>query len=271
VIEDGYSITVEKDKTDRPHSMADMHLHTCHEIYFLVSGRRRYFIGHSIYDVAPGNVVIIPRGELHRTISVDRTGYDRYLLYFYENRIGSLIESVGKKNFEQFLESGCYKLPQEIVRKIQKRFEELLDDKQKGDKYLKAVEEQVLREILLLVMRFGEKNTTVSGGSAEKIQEAAQYISENYGSEITLHTAAGLAYMEDTYFSKQFNNLTGFGFNEYLTQTRIKAAEKMLLETQLSVGEIAENCGFSAANYFGDVFKSFKGVSPSQFRKLFKQ
>lgn len=268
MIEDGYSITVEKDITNKPHSMTYMHAHTCHEIYFLISGRRRYFIGHTIYDVAPGNVVIIPSGELHRTTAIGKTGYDRYLLYFYENRIASLIESVGRQNFNALLEGGCLKIPQESARKIQKMLEEISEEKKKCDRFLKAVEENILQEILLTLLRYGERKLSVSGGTAEKIQEAAQYISENYASEITLHTAAELSYMEDTYFSKQFKKLTGFGFNEYLTQTRIKAAENLLATTSLSIGEIAEKCGFSAGNYFGDVFKSLKGVSPSQFRKM---
>lgn len=267
MIEDGYSITAEKDKTDRPHSMTYMHEHTCHEIYLLISGRRRYFIGHTIYDLAPGNVIIIPKGELHRTTAIGKAGHDRYVIYFYENRIKALIENVGRERFDAFLRCRALKISGEVTRLIQEKIEILLSEKKAADKFTKAFEENALEEILLLLMRHGEEKTGVSGGRAEKIQEAAQYISENYGNEITLHTIAQLVYMEDTYFSKQFKALTGFGFNEYLIKTRIKAAEKMLLETQLSVGEIAQKCGFSAGNYFGDVFKAEKGMSPSQFRK----
>ena len=267
MIEDGYSITAEKDKTDRPQSMTYMHEHTCHEIYLLISGRRRYFIGHTIYDLAPGNVIIIPKGELHRTTAIGKAGHDRYVIYFYENRIKALIDNVGRDRFDAFLKCRALKISGEVTRQIQQKIELLLDEKKNADKFTKAFEENILQEILLLLMRHGEEKTGVSGGRAEKIQEAAQFISENYGSDITLHSAAQLVYMEDTYFSKQFRVFTGFGFNEYLIKTRIKAAENLLEKTELSVGEIAERCGFSAGNYFGDVFKKQKGMSPSQYRK----
>ena len=76
-----------------------------------------------------------------------------------------------------------------------------------------------------------------------------------------------MAHMERTYFSKRFKALTGFGFWEYVTQTRLKEAERLLSETDISIGSVAELCGFSGSNYFGDVFCRWKGVSPTQYRK----
>ena len=101
----------------------------------------------------------------------------------------------------------------------------------------------------------------------DKIQIAARYISEHYAEEITLSDAAAMAFMEETYFSKKFKQLTGFGFKEYLVTTRIKAAEKLLSTTNMAIGEIAEACGFSSSNYFGNVFKSVWGISPSDYRR----
>ncbi len=73
--------------------------------------------------------------------------------------------------------------------------------------------------------------------------------------------------MEETYFSKKFKQLTGFGFNEYLTQIRLRKSEILLLSPENSINEIADMCGFSSSNYFGDIFKKHTGLSPSQYRK----
>ena len=120
-------------------------------------------------------------------------------------------------------------------------------------------------------MRFGAIKSRESNTNADKIQFAAKYISENYADEISLSEISQLAFMEETYFSKKFKKLTGFCFKEYLTQTRIKAAEKLLDETKLTVSEIADRCGFSRSNYFGDSFKHWKGCSPSEYRRLIRR
>ncbi len=41
----------------------------------------------------------------------------------------------------------------------------------------------------------------------------------------------------------------------------------MLLNTNQSITEIAEKCGFNDSNYFGDAFRKVKGVSPNKYRK----
>ncbi|OYP47874.1 hypothetical protein CG709_03195 [Lachnotalea glycerini] len=79
--------------------------------------------------------------------------------------------------------------------------------------------------------------------------------------------AASQANMSATYFSRKFKNVTGFGFKEYLCKIRLTEASKLLLETNQSITEVAFSCGFSDSNYFGDVFRKLKGVSPLQYRK----
>jgi len=130
-----------------------------------------------------------------------------------------------------------------------------------------ALVTHLLQGIMINALRFGSKKQRLVGESADKVQMVAKYITEYYRDEITLSMAAEMACLEKTYFSKRFKTLTGFGFQEYLLQTRLLASEQMLLETKLSMSEIAENCGFSCSNYFGDVFRRFKGMSPSDYRK----
>ena len=130
-----------------------------------------------------------------------------------------------------------------------------------------AVALHLLEGILIRALRYGTPKEPLHGEGADKVQALARYIALNYAQPITLADAAAMACLENTYFSRRFQALTGFGFQEYLTQTRLQAAERLLQDTSLSVGEIAEQCGFSGANYFGDVFRRWKGCSPSQYRK----
>ena len=262
-----YGLHVDRIVSQIPDSMISHHAHDFHELYFLNAGQRRYFIGHRIYDVLPGNLVLIPHTELHRTTSTGVTGYDRYVLYVYDKNLQGFIDTLGREAFEELMTSGCMQLPQVAVRQIQKDMELLMQECKSETPYGAAYANHLVQDILLCAIRYGRRKRTAAGESADKVQDVARYISENYAAELTLQDAADMVFMEQTYFSKRFKQLTGFGFHEYLTQTRIRAAERLLENTTLSVSEIAERCGFSGSNYFGDVFRRWKGISPSVYRK----
>ena len=277
---------------DKGHSriavdMPEMHVHSFHELYFLLSGKRRYFVGHKIYDVVPGNLVIIPQTVLHRTNSINNQGYERYVVYFQESFIDELIQSVGNDRFAAFLDSGCISFSEKNVLTLQQKLEQyqvihklhpysltlkqkleqLENESNNQDSLTSAMEKNLLEQIILFILRYGTKKELEEKEGADKIQIAARYISEHYNEEITLPDIAAMTFMEETYFSKKFKQLTGFGFKEYLISTRVKAAENLLKTTKLSVGEIADSCGFSSSNYFGSVFKRLLGVSPANYRK----
>jgi AraC family L-rhamnose operon transcriptional activator RhaR/AraC family L-rhamnose operon regulatory protein RhaS len=59
----------------------------------------------------------------------------------------------------------------------------------------------------------------------------------------------------------------GIGINEYITYVRITNAEKILRETNLSVTQVADCCGYTDSNYFSTVFKHIKGIPPQRYRK----
>lgn len=260
-------VHIDKGRSHAAVDMPEMHAHSFHELYFLLSGKRRYFVGHKIFDVSPGNLVIIPQTVLHRTTSVNKQGYERYVVYFQERYIRELIQSVGQDNFTAFLDSGCISFSEEDALTLGQKLEQLAVETKKQDILTPAMEKNLLEQIILFALRHGEKKALEEKEGADKIQIAARYISEHYAEEITLTDAAAMAFMEETYFSKKFKQLTGFGFKEYLITTRVKAAEKLLKTTDMTVGEIAESCGFSSSNYFGSVFKRMLGVSPANYQK----
>lgn len=247
--------------------MASSHRHNCHELFFLLSGTRRYFIGHSIYNVKAGDLVIIPQNELHRTTGQTKEHYDRILLYFQDSFAAPFYEAVGRAAFDEFLSLGCVQLPFRQQERIRQLFSKMEEEQVRADSYAALSISNLLSEIIILTLRYGNGCQKSPDGTSNKILEAARYISDNYDHEITLHTASRVACMEATYFSKCFKQLTGFGFHDYLTQIRLKKAEEFLRSSQLSISEIADSCGFLSSNYFGDVFKKYKGISPRTFRK----
>ena len=64
-------------------------------------------------------------------------------------------------------------------------------------------------------------------------------------------------------FKKQF----GMSFSEYVNGKRLEKSRELLLSTVLSVKEIADEVGFTDANYFTRLFRQNFGISPTDFRK----
>lgn len=266
-----YGLQLEHTVTQSITSMHAMHAHPTHELYFLISGQRRYFLEHTIYDVEVGDLMLIPRTQFHRAINAGIKNYDRYVIYFFESDHRAFVDLLGQEVFDSLMGSGCLQLPPKAVRQLQQDLEQLEKELANPDGCTRAVAAHLLQDILLTALRSGTRKPPFQGESADKVQEAARYISTHYSQPITLHDAAQMTFMEETYFSKRFKALTGVGFREYLTQTRLRAAEQMLLETDLSMSEIAEHCGFSGGNYFGDVFLRHHGISPSDYRKKIRK
>ena len=263
-------ICLERIKSKLPWDMPKMHSHNYHELYFLVSGSRKYFVGHTIYDVSPGDIVIIPQNELHRT-SGGVAGYERYALYFSDALTEDFKKEMGNEFFEKILKLGSVNLPGYAKEKVFSLLKEIEQEQRKSDEFSSLVIKRALYNIFITILRHGSKIKQNSNKKIDAIEQALIYINENYAQDLSLSSVAKISYMEETYFSKRFKKLTGFGFSEYLTHTRIKVAEELLKNSDLSINEISDQCGFSGSNYFGDLFKKINGISPSAYRKSVRE
>lgn len=261
-----FGFSMERTTTQKHWNMSAMHAHQDYELYFLISGQRRYFLGHTIYDVAPCNVVFIPRTMLHRTVALGNKGFDRYVINFSQEHYDTFVRMTGRDPFAPYPKGACLQLPPDKTRLLMKCFEQMEQALNEAGEWAQGASATLFYEILLDCFRFGKPKQPCQEETADKIQQAARYISEHYADLLTLEDAAGLVHMEKTYFSKRFKALTGFGFLDYLTQTRLRAAEDLLTRTSLSIGDISDTCGFSGSNYFGDVFRRYHGISPSEYR-----
>lgn len=106
-----------------------------------------------------------------------------------------------------------------------------------------------------------KKNKTIS--------DIVQYINSNATDpNLSLTKVASTFYMNPSYLSRIFRQVTGFTFVEYITRTRINIALKLFKETDLKGYEIGEKVGIHDPNYFGKCFKKCTGMSLNSYRKL---
>ena len=122
--------------------------------------------------------------------------------------------------------------------------------------------------MLVFLLRIKRKNLSIvySDSYDERTELFIQYICEHFSESITLQSVADHFFLSKEYFSFIFKQKTGFGFNEYLNQLRISQAMKLLENTNESIINIANKCGYSDSSYFTTVFKKISGISPKNYR-----
>ena len=265
--------SIGKAKRANVHFVSDSHYHNTYEIYYLVSGTRRQFVDHTIYDMKKGDLILIPKGSIHKTTAIVKNPHTRYLINFSEEYTESICRNMGEKSIKKVFVTVIIGIPESRQGYILSLFERMEEEylESKSDEYADTMIKNYLSELFVFILRYNKRksNGDISEEIPEKeIQTAARFIYDNYDKDITLSKVAGYIHMSESYFSKKFKSVTGLNFSEYLVSTRMQRAEELLLNTKKSITEIAEICGFSDANYFGDVFKKRRGVSPNKYRKF---
>jgi ligand-binding sensor protein/AraC-like DNA-binding protein len=94
-------------------------------------------------------------------------------------------------------------------------------------------------------------------------------IARNPGHSLSLTEAASKMHLSPGHLSKLFKSATGCNFVSYVTSRRIARARLMLASTEMPVQKIAAELDFNQVNYFSRVFRSYTGMSPSEYRRTF--
>ncbi|QNK58994.1 response regulator [Paenibacillus sp. PAMC21692] len=72
--------------------------------------------------------------------------------------------------------------------------------------------------------------------------------------------------MSVSYFSKCFKEIVGVSFVYYVQEMNLRHAQLLLEATNLPIYEVADKSGFSDEKYFGKIFRTKLGCSPSEYR-----
>ena len=138
---------------------------------------------------------------------------------------------------------------------------EIMQKYASADTFMEWLEEQCIR---LNASQGRERENKAKG----IIEEAKQKIQEEFGDpDIGLEKIAAEVGLTQTYFSSLFKKETGMSFVEYLTDTRMKEAMRLLKETSEKIYVVAQKVGYLESGYFSHVFKKKYGMSPIQCRR----
>ncbi len=247
--------------------MHSFHSHDKHELYFMESGSTKYFIGNEIYILSSGDFIFVPAGEYHQTDINEELRRERLILAFDNAFVGSRY----LKYIQELVADKYGHIPEEsidefkvILRKIE------AEDIHKAEDYTE-MQKLYLRQLLILISRCRvEHHSTGLSENDKLIQQATKYISMHYGEDLSLNILANRYSVSPGHFSKLFKKTTGVGLNEYINIARITVAQELLETSELSIVQIAYRCGFNDSNYFTQVYKKVKGITPKKYSMKFR-
>lgn len=275
----GFFIENLKRKTE--YNMYNYHLHQEFEIYYLLSGERKYFINNTIYKIQQGNLILIDANEIHKTGNIGQQSHERTVLNFSPSFLKEFYPYISQLRLLDCFNSKYRVLPLSFQYKknVEVILNKMLDLTQKqsdfNDTRKKFYLQILLCELLVLIDNFidelKEKEYEYTQLIHPKISEIIKYINEHYQEFITLEDMANRFKMSTSYLSKLFYKTTNFTFTQYLNSVRIKNSKYLLENPEYRIIDVAQKSGFNSNTHFTRVFKNVTGVSPTEYRKLLKE
>jgi AraC family transcriptional regulator len=104
------------------------------------------------------------------------------------------------------------------------------------------------------------------GLSQRKLQQAIDYINTYLGEDLSLEAIAQTLGMSQYYFARLFKQSMGIAPYQYVIRQRVERAKQLLKQPELSISDIALQCGFASQGHLNLHFKRIVGATPRAFR-----
>ncbi|WP_173275644.1 AraC family transcriptional regulator [Paenibacillus sp. NEAU-GSW1] len=264
---------IEYVKRQEPFTMTDDHFHDYYEIYYMLSGKRIYFIQDRSYSVEQGDLVFIAKQNVHKTMHAGSTSsHERVIVHFNDSFIAANASDCADLLLLPFTRGiHVLRLPRQEQLAVDQTVRRMLNELQRKPSGYQLVPRAGVIELLLQSSRYLEQHDPPPLHHATpihaKISDIVRYMNEHFAEPLRLQQLADLFFISPCHLSRTFKEITGFTFSDYLTITRIKEAQRLLRETELAITAIASAAGFDNFSHFGKTFKRLARVSPREYRK----
>ncbi len=229
------------------------HLHGEVEIIVLFNGNATARIAGKEYALQAGDAAIVFPNTVHSYLSADTLDVGKFI--FSPDTIPDL-----KNTFADMMP------PCPIIRMTpatQRIATEIIQDYRRSSAvvkraYLSLLAGKLLESCELESQTYAKRDT---------IDTILSYCQENFRSEISLQTLSDALNISKSHLSHIFSGKIKMDFRNYLNTLRINHAYTLLAGTDLSMTEIAEQCGFSGLRTFNRTFQLHNGMSPTAYKK----
>ncbi|WP_020618989.1 AraC family transcriptional regulator [Paenibacillus daejeonensis] len=252
-----------------------LHLHTFIELQYVAEGKGFHYIGDDRIVVEKGDLFMIPIGTEHVYRPSSPSAKDELIVYncLFDERLPrqlalayplpAELSVMLAANRQRYLQ---YKDLQATARQLFEAMHQEYCARQPG---FEAVLYAQLTRLLVYLYRL-ETSPPQGLPEATGIGAILAYIDRHYHQSITLTQAAQLISTSSSNMQKQFKQVTGQTFTEYIQNVRIKKSIELLGQSVFSIQEIANRVGYRDLKFFHALFKKKTGYSPARYRARIK-
>jgi AraC-like DNA-binding protein len=206
------------------------------------------------FNVNPGEMLLLAPGKTHGGTEVYCGKLSFYWLHFK-------IREVAVSGKSHHLE-----LPQHLMPAdshcLSMLFRQYLNDQAQG--LLTPLRAELLILQILSEAARAPRSTDASNIVAEQV---FRFIAEHYQEPVSTASIAHELQRNPDYIGRCFKNAYKYTITEEINRRRLLEAEKLLIDKDLNLNEIAAQCGFNDSGYFRKLFVCKNGITPGKFRR----
>ncbi len=266
----------------RTHRLSDIGELTCSynsRLFYIEEGECRIRIAESEYIAKKGTMLLFRAGVPYSFLSLGTLKMIALNFDFTQKSRGEThkIAPALLNNFHSELvaegedyitcEPFCRPLVMENMQSFRKNLLKIVDVYNGSRLYKIEASSAILKSVLTEVAAISSysENKTFA-----KLDTVLEYLKENFDKEISNEDLGRLTGYHPYYLNRLFLKHIGITLRQELIRLRIENAKDMLVQTELSIFEIAEKCGFNNATYFSGCFKDKIGIPPGTYRRKYK-
>lgn len=240
------------------------HWHEENELIYVRSGSACIEVGDEMYWAEQGDLLLCGSGCVHRCNAKNIPNTLEFILFnsmLVQNRPATKKELSVHISRAELEAKG-------LSKEIRELFDIVPQELAQRSPYYQEIVKGMLQLFWYKLQRLLSDKFTKEAKTEDvaPMQQALQYLENNYAGQITLEEVAAHVNMSTCYFSRMFKEYTGLGFVNYRNYLRLEKAAEMLQQTTTRVSTIAFNSGFQDIRTFNRVFQQYTGHPPSAYR-----
>ena len=137
-----------------------------------------------------------------------------------------------------------------------------------GQLYIESLTNALIVNLLRDYSGNKPKIATYEGGLSDRqFLRVTDYVNDCLTQQIKIKDLAELLGISQFHFSRLFKQTTGISPHQYVVQQRIELAKQLLSQENVSIADVALNCGFNSHSHLGKYFRQITGMTPKAYRQ----